>query len=374
MVAGALVLLGCEAIIGANFDDATARPDAGEGTAATICGSEGLPVRPELGMSGDDIDFVVVLDPLDFGDRLAPDGTPEYLNRGFDLDNRCTNQGQPSECTLPDWVDPSADVTDGPQGQDNAVGRFIFLAMEQFMVDLLSSDLTNSSVANGTWAPFGVLRVRGFSGFSIDDSVEVEWFVPTAMSRSATMSVPTFTTADRWPILTTSAQNPSAMSAADTVSVHRDRDAYVDMRRLVARFERVRLSFANNYFEARELVLTAEPVRDVDGTWTLENGTLGAIIDTADFLPLVPAVSETSLGVQLCTDDGANWAPIKAFICALADTPAEGATDPSQPCRFTSLGASFGTRPAALGDLVQPEPIEICTPETDPARDTCEQP
>ena len=62
-------------------------------------------------------DFVVAVRSVDFGEREVAEGSLI----GYDLDNRCTCQGEGPSCNEPEWA--TADHCDGPEGRDNAVAQ-----------------------------------------------------------------------------------------------------------------------------------------------------------------------------------------------------------------------------------------------------------
>ena len=67
-------------------------------------------------MPGGDTEFIVVTHQLDFGGGKPPGEMPDYLRIGFDVDQTCTNRGDPPRCTPGDWTE--GDPTDGLHGED----------------------------------------------------------------------------------------------------------------------------------------------------------------------------------------------------------------------------------------------------------------
>lgn len=366
-LASALALTGsalaCEALIGADFDDVVARPtDSG-----SSCDSRRPALPPDI-EGGGSTAFLVVLHDVDLGDGEATDGTPRYLEVGYDVDATCTNRGDAPRCGPAAWTE--GDPTDGPQGQDNGVGKLLFLQEQLFGLSVVSSSVVNTNIAGGGFPPLAVVSVEGYNGFSEDDVVTVRWYVPIAAKLDPTGEfVPKLDGTDAWPLA--SRASVQGTGSATTAMALDAKEAYVNGRTLVARFDSAPIPLANVYFDGRDVVLTAKIVFDPATQTTLLSDGLVAGHSPADsLLEVIPRITAEFLGVPLCTDDP-SYTNTKKFICSGADV-ATGAHTKGAPCDGTSFGIAFESSGVSLGAVGSlPEPKAKCPAATDPAADTC---
>jgi hypothetical protein len=361
-----LPLLGCQTIIGAEFDSAQLAPSK------PSCQPARPPVRPaHLPSATDSVDFTVVIDQLDFGD-MAPDAG-KSRPVGYDQDGVCTGEDGPLSCTPYSWLDSMPE--DGPGGRDDAVAELLKQQKSLFGISLIGSDEENEGTVAGLGAPTGILRVRDFSGLASDDHVTVELFQAAAYSLAeppvgpdAVPKRPSFDASDHWPVVRASLE---ADGASPLESTQRDDDAFVIDNTLVAHFDMLQLPMHNVYVEAMQVAFTASLHYSAASGWTVRDGTLAGKIRTDFLLGFVPLATRSAVNVSLCTDDALNYKLAKTLLCQTADLPAEKGNRKS-PCAFASVGVNFQSSPASLGPVVdvlpQPSP---CPPLTDPANDHC---
>lgn len=353
----ALVSTGCEAILGIDF---------GAVHENEVCGSAQPNPPPEVVDAGGANEITVVTTDSRFGDGPNPAGEGGYLTVGYDLDGTCTGRGGEDLCRPPAWV--GADVRDGPDGEDNGVGRMFVSQEEIFDLNLVTSDSLNEEVVTGNHAPTGIIRVRGYNGFHADDTLEVDWFVPLAPSALGDDAfVPSFDGGDVWPLSSDDLDDPGP--SGEPMSLYRDTSAYVSGYQLVAHFSRVRIPIANIYFDVERVVVTGDIVsRAREGT-TLEKGLFTGIVSTSTLLEVLPLTTEAITGASLCGDDPL-YASIKKFVCTSADSALGGASD---DCDGASAGITFQTAGITLGaEMPIDVPPSSCPPETSPRGDTCQ--
>ncbi len=367
-----LACLGCESLIGADFDDAKRRPTADAGVDAQAEGGACInavpPVPPEVTGAGGDTRFTVVLHDFYFGEGKDPQDKPDYYNVGFDLDGVCANHGQAPNCTA-DF--PTADPTDGPRGEDNGVGRMLSEQEPVFGATVITGTNVSNGVAEGRYAPIGVIEVGGYNGFSEDDVLEVTWSVALATEANPSGKfVPKLDGSDMWPLADAAEAGGTAGTALKFTSTR----AYANKRRLVAFFDDALVPLANVYFEAKQIVLTADLNFDpADQTWSLGDGLLGGYSEADELLAVVPRITTQFLGVPLCTDNK-SYPMTKEFICANADY-ASPALPPGQPCDAVSFAMRFESVVASAGELGAFPPAKAkCPAATDPASDSCSIP
>ncbi|HEX6764541.1 MAG TPA: hypothetical protein VF103_03665 [Polyangiaceae bacterium] len=353
----ALLSGGCEAVLGIDFD-------AVEPQNQKACGSALPNPPPDVMNAGGNVEIVVVTMDSRYGDGPDPSGDTGFYQVGYDLDGTCTGRGGKALCEPPEWT--GSDVKDGPDGEDNGVGRMLMSQDDIFNLDLVTSDTLNAEIVRGNDAPTGIIRVRGYNGFHEDDTVEVDWFVPLApASLGANGFVPVYDGSDVWPLATDDLDAPDTDGAP--MSIYRDTHAYVSGYQLVAHFDRIRIPISNIYFEADGVIVSGDIVsRAREGT-KLENGLLAGVVSSSTLLEVLPLTTEAITGQSLCSDDPL-YPSIKKFVCISADSSLSG----GRACDGSSFGIAFQTAGVTLGEQA---PIVLppsgCTPETLPRGDTC---
>ncbi|HVW26078.1 MAG TPA: hypothetical protein VHC69_11965 [Polyangiaceae bacterium] len=368
--------LGCQNLIGADFDSARAAPAAAT-TDGGSCQLADPPARPsDLPKAADSVDFTVVINQLDFGDDTPDAGVTGLV--GYDQDHLCTTESGPPSCKQYSWL-PQRPTVDGPGGRDDGVG---VLFKEQRSVlpggSLIGSAEENAGIASGATAPPGVLRIRGFSGLGSDDKVVVEFFQAAAFddvpqpgaSGDGGGARPHFDGSDQWPLVRATLAPSDGGDLVETTQ--RDDAAFVIEGTLVAHFDELRLPMHNVYLDVSKVVLTAHLTFDKKAGWTLRDGTMASRLETKSLLAFAPLATVSAVNVALCKNDALNYAFVKKILCESADLPAIDG-DPNSACAYTSLGMGFQTSPASLGRVVDvAQPVDPCPPDADPAMDTCE--
>jgi hypothetical protein len=357
----AAALLGCQTLIGADFDQAKLRQDEG-----SSCDSARPPGPPSVSGTPGDVELIAVITSLDYGDEADATGTRRHQSIGYDVDDRCTNRGDPPECEPPEWTD--GDPTDGPRGQDNGVGRMLAVQEEVFGLAAITSSTESAGIVAGSRTSPGVIRLSGYSGFSDDEEVRVEWYKALPFSKGpAGSDGPKLDGSDEWPL---AASAPLGTEPVRFVA----ETAYVSGHTLVARFSRMELPLANVTFDVRDMVLTAklapEPGKPVR---RMVDGVVAGHSAADDQLRVVPLITFSVFGLELCTDNP-NYRKVKRYICGSADLPLDPAAS-TGPCDGISFALEFQTHPAKLGPAIPLEKIPApCPAEADPGRDTCAVP
>jgi hypothetical protein len=371
-----LIALACETLIGAEFDDVRRRSgpklDAGADVDAGFDGPSCDPIEPpgppSVQNAPGDVTLTNVITTVDYGDAQ---GTKAYLEIGYDLDGRCTNRGDPPECLPEAWTE--GDPTDGPRGQDNGVGKLLAIQYDLFGVAPITSETESAEIKKGKRAPFALLRVSGFSGFSEDDEVRVEWYSALRFDQAQGPPAPKLDGNDAWPVAAFVADlDAGAADAGASPSVHVDPAAYVTHSTLVARFPMLKVPLANVWFEVRDVVLTAKLTPEPGGGFLkLYDGTIAGRARMDELLWVVPYITKSLLGLELCTDNP-NYATAKSYVCSAADIPF-GSTPPANGvCDGISFGLNFQTDAAQLGPTISvPPPALMCELAKDPSSDTC---
>jgi len=360
-----LALAGCESVIGARFDDARplgAASDSGVGGAsdaasdadAAVCNFAKPPKPPSLHEPNDVAEATVVLDSVDFGEDKDAKGQPKFWTQGYDLDDNCADRGEPPTCQPPAWT--KGDAKDGPEGQDNGVGKMMASQTDVLQLGLpaISSAKFTTEIQAGNYAPLGIVHVSEWGGFD-DDQVCVEWYrgFPAKQAPGGGFT-PKLDGSDVW-----------AVDGEGAAAIEIDDAAYVNGRVLVARFDKVRLPFGTLFVEARDVVLTGSLDAGPGGKFVLKNGIVAGWSHVDEVIGIIPAITKTLFGISMCADN-ANFPLIKNFVCRVADANGEAGE-----CRGISFAIRFDSVPTTIGDVAPlPSAVE-CPPSTDPKTKPC---
>jgi hypothetical protein len=364
----ALAIAACETLIGAEFDDVRRRSQS-----AAACDAAVPPDPPDVQQTPGNQEILALITTVDYGE--VP-GTKGYETIGYDLDGVCTNRGDDPVCMPPAWT--GGDPTDGPQGQDNAIGKILSLQEEVFGIQAITSADESALMQQGKRAPFALLRITGFTGFSDDEKVRVEWYYSLPFERSAGATPPKLDGTDAWPVAAfvdeaDAGVGDAATTAPPTVAV--DDNAYVTESVLVARFPTLRTPLASVYFDVRDVVLTGRLVPDpATSSRRLAEGIVAGHTRRDHMLVVVPRVTYSVFKVPLCTDN-ANYLEVRKYVCSAADMPLGGVLRPDKVCDGASFAVAFQTHKAQIGQTFEvPPPVQFCPPGTESDTDTCELP
>ena len=342
----------------ADAQDEESGQDASE---SGTCGSARPPDPPATSTGGGGIEFVVAVKQIDFGDVA---GNPKEV--GYDLDARCTCQGQGDACLREEAWATVVDACDGPQGRDNAAGA-LFSKLSPLLTDFGSDDWSQGAT-EGDWSI--LLRVRGYNGTPDDDQVRLDWFVPHDfwVDKGDDSIQPAWDGNDVWPIRESSVVDPDAGAQSLEEPRFYDPHAYVTGGMLVASFpesafqvsDKYLLDFVGSFITAR--------VVETSGGWELQEGLLASRWKTASILGQLGRV--VILGMSVCTDHP-TYEGLKSQICSYSDIYS-GVGTPTTPCDSISAGMAFEAKPAKLGPVLpQASEPTNCPPAVDPAGDTC---
>lgn len=381
--------------------------DGGSGGGATGGGGSGVgacqhatwPAPPATSDPGsNDVDFVVVARHLDFGEAVpAAESTV-----GYDLDNLCTCP-EPPGCVEPAWA--TADHCDGPGGRDNAVAR-LFADFAVFSSSFSSETFTQSA-EEGRGSV--LIRVRDYNGQANDGQVTASLHPSPGLKEDPCNGIdplPLWDGSDRWPVTASSLKHPGGGGAGGAGGAgsggqggsggatggsggagggecglggydiddaeYVDQNAYVSNWTLVASLPKAALLFPMGD-EPVAIKLTAGfvtgRIEHQDGLWSLQDGLLVGRWALADFLGSFGSM--TSDGDPLCTDNPV-YSMAKGLVCNYPDITSTIAT-PTTLCDSISFGMAFQGPPAQIGAVIQmvDAPV-LCSPETDPANDSCD--
>jgi hypothetical protein len=338
----------------------------GSGGAGT-CIRATYPPKPTVKNAGGDREIVAAQYDIDLGDgptSTAGDPT-RYRDIGFDLDDYCSTTPElalsQTSCALPK---SSMGVVDGPGGQDNAVGQIV-----QFTRQL------QQGAANV------ILHVTGYNGQADDDQVRVEAYVSAQFDAyKSPGATPSWDGNDVWPIASDSVKENDITKAKNS-----DPNGYVSNWKIVSAYTaaglRLRIgltkaAIVNLSLNLRGAYLVCDIVPTDAGKWgfTMEKCTLAGRWVADDLLQQIanfPDPTDLNNPKPLCVKS-APYGTFKEYICKLRDLRSE-IGGPTDPCDALSIGVTYNTVPALLGEVYTPVVVPPkCPPGEDPALDSCE--
>lgn len=334
---------------------------------------------------GSDGEFIAAMRTIDMGDGAADlDSVGPKI--GYDLDQRCTGYGDGVSCVEPKGSMDS-DFKDGPGGIDNAGAKLFNTA--QKLAPKISSKQFSAGSESGAWSL--LIRVREYNGLKNDTQVNVAVFTSPGIHEEACVpadAMPKWDGSDVWPIDVLSLQkgagpgsdgNQGQCSKGKVTGYTFDKPAYVDAKAyvaggvLVANLPESTIVISSNGV-ATNIKLTAgfitgEIVKVAAG-FKLAKGVFTGRWKTTDMFGTVSHLA--SNGQNLCTDHPV-YAAVKNLICGARDITSALA-GPTTACDSISLAIAFETEPAKLGIVWQGTPVQSpCTPDKDPALDSCDK-
>jgi hypothetical protein len=346
-------------------------------TVSGACGHATFPAPPAPGGTpGGNIEIVAVQSSVDFGDSEPSPSLPptRYLGIGFDLDNRCTllsDLKTNAECHIPSYAHGAVD---GADGRDNAFGGFV-----QFMRDVMgnfSSESFSQQLRQGVTNL--IVHVEGYNGEVNDDQVVTTMLVsaPFDSPPRAKGTAPHWDGSDVWPVASDSLIGNSTPRFVDA-------NSYVSGGKLVVTLPVADLRFVVGLSTAvtvnLDLVLhgtylVCDVGRTTVGHWgyMMKTCTLGGRLVADDLVHQISHFGDPAFnGQPLCTNSNL-YPTFKANICGLIDVSNNGFASPGTDCDSLSLGLSFDTEPALIGNVFTVSPVgEHCPPGSQPSTDSC---
>jgi hypothetical protein len=361
-----LFSLGCEKVLGVDFDDVAPLEKSGNDSGAACPLALPNP-PPQLTNTGGDAVATIVATTIEWGEATSDFGKkpPEY---GFDIDGLCSNHGDPPPC-LP-YAYTKGDPTDGSHGEDNSVSKMI--GTQWTSLGLSDPPLTTQSsevaIKDGRFSPLLIIRITDWIGVYDDEAITVEWFVPLpANDGPGGAFVPKLDGTDTWPLL---AEVPGGSEPLKFTTT----DAYVSGQKFVARFPEARLPLTTAYLKVNDVVMTGDVKLDpATQTWRLKAGLVAGWADSYEIIRQLPKFTSALLGFPLCTNISTYHQQIKPWLCGTADTLLPG-KKPGDACDAISFGIGFEGIQVTLGDAGDETVGQGCPAQFDPANDQCSIP
>jgi hypothetical protein len=384
------------AVLPAGQGGAAGGATGGSGAGGEVCEHATWPVPSTDAPDGGDLDFAAAVRWVDIGET---DDLSDGPTIGYDLDGRCSCQGQEDVCSRPEFAPDPELLCDGPRAVDNNAARVFAEASTFVDATEISSEAFSSQMLDGDFSV--LIRVRDYNGGPDDAQVRVALYPSPGLRLdpcNAAPATPSWDGDDRWPVHATALEvegsgggggaggaggrggagggggmdcSGSPDPALDSPRFFDD-NAYVANGTLVASVPKTELTLSGGDRPTKVTIvggfLTARIENGVNGR-ALRGGLLvGRWSDEHVLGDVASIISEDD--APLCTDDGI-YNLVKSGICKYMDI--EGAVGgPTAPCDAISFGIAFEAEPAKLGSVhvAQGTPVE-CEPGTDPADDRC---
>ncbi|MCC6897523.1 MAG: hypothetical protein IT377_01035 [Polyangiaceae bacterium] len=350
---------------GAAGDASTGGSGGTEGGADAGCPLAQPPSPPSGAAPGGDLDVVIAIRQVDFGDQTDSSG-PTWKHIGYDLDQLCTCTGD----TAGSCKGPKKTVCDGIDGRDNALGEFLYQIRNVFKITQASSEQLSQKIETGTNTI--LVRIRGYNGTPNDAEVEVSWYASADFDETNAVP-PKWDGTDEWSVLATSllpqagADGGAAYDVAHPKYV--DKLAYVTNGVLAASLPAGSFALATDQsIDFTAAFLTAKLTKK-GSSYSLEEGVLAGITSVGQVLGALASVKDPVTDKPLCTDN-LIYGGVKNLVCGFPDMSVLGS--PSKPCDHFSLGIKMRGEPAKLGpvtvNVLDPSP---CAPGKHPKDDSC---
>jgi len=311
--------------------------------------------------AGGDIDFRVAIRSVEFGDTET-----NFDDIGYDLDFRCTCQGDANGCLRASWA--SADACDGPGGRDNMGGAFLGELSALFAGN--SSEDWSDNADQGEWSL--LFRVRGYNGLPDDDQVRIDWYVADHYwgDKPDESYQPAWDGTDTWPIRRSTLVDFGGTYDLDEPKFHDDH-AYVSGGVVVGSLPEAVIQIEVFYaIELTGAFVTAQ-VQEGPSGWYLTNGVVAARWKLSSVLGQIDQLEDPIFDLPLCTDHPL-YPSAKESVCSFADVYS-GAGTPTTPCDSISVGMLFETVPAQFGEVTEDTASESdCEDAVNPAFDSCD--
>jgi hypothetical protein len=346
--------------------DASAQGDGAAGAGPATCEHAAAPAKPSVTDAGGELDLLLAMQSVAF----LPDVDAGWYP-GYDVDRTCTCQGENSSCLVPTWA--TASHCDGPQGRDNALGQLI--AEFSAFFPAFDQAVSNADVRAGAFS--SIARIRGYNGLPDDDQIELSWYALGSYwgahkEADGGDAHPKWDGTDTWPVVYTSLEPIPLADGGVAFDLDRplftDKLAYVSAGVAVGNLPHGELKMSSTMKVVfTDVFVSARLVKGAQG-WRAEDGVLSGAWALEDLFAQLGYVSIS--GIPICKGSPA-YSMVKAKICAVADIYRNRGTA-NTPCDSMSIGMGFTGVEARFGPVEEPYSApNNCTPDTDPATDSC---
>lgn len=270
-------------------------------------------------------------------DRMGNPNQNAWENYGFNIDGKITTASSTDVCTLYQGA-PSTVQIDGTQGTDNSFGSNILPLVMTVAGSGLDTTL-NTSIASGSFTV--MFDITGLDGTTTQTNTNLTGALFaggkfTAPDGGAAM--PTWTTADNWPVVGTLLNDPTKVSSGSKIQFP---DSYIVDGTWVSGSPVQNLSLQLSV-SGQTLTLN---VHQAVVTMThgpaathMANGTIAGVIDTQELLSSLMVIAG-HLSQSLCS--GPAFQSIAVQIEQDSDILDDGTNSAGTPCTAISIGLGF---------------------------------
>jgi hypothetical protein len=296
---------------------------------------------------------------IHLGDELDSQGQPDWYQYGYNIDGLDTTATSTNVCGLYQNANPKNQI-DGPGGIDNSFG-------ENIVVSLLSAALANpsatvnASLAQGSYTlmldvtgllPTAGQTATGLSGMLFDGA-------PFNQSPNASTAVPTWTTADDWPLAASSVASatngaalvPPVASTEPLVGSYVVSGVFVSGKPTDVTLS-IPLAGTELVLPIQHAVITFDyPCATSSGTATthVSGGIISGVIDAQALVTNFQIVAGT-VSSSLCQTS--VYQQVANAILQSADILDDGSNVSGTPCNGISVGIGFDADEIAPPEVV----------------------
>jgi len=271
-------------------------------------------------------------------DRMMNPSTTAWENYGFNIDGKITTTESTDVCTLYTGA-PTSVQQDGTMGTDNSFGSNILPLVMTVAGSGLDTTLNNSINSGSFTVMFDITGLddsnpSGQTNTMLSGALYAGGKFTGADGGAA---MPTWTTADNWPVLGTLLNNPNSLADGSKITFP---DSYVVAGTWVSGSPVANLAL-QLALSGQTLTLNVhQAVVTMDHTTGghMANGTIAGVIDTQELIASLMAIAGR-LSTSLCS--GPAFQSIAVQIEQDSDILDDGTNTAGTPCTAISIGIGF---------------------------------
>ncbi|MEO8878425.1 MAG: hypothetical protein ABI461_22735 [Polyangiaceae bacterium] len=282
------------------------------------------------------------LHTLLLGDTARGSSSPSgsaWKDFGYNIDGKLSTPSSTDLCTVAAGAKKSSVYQDGNNGIDNSFGENILPIILSVAGGDAASKI-NKSISDGAFTI--QIDVTGLSDEATQTASGLSGFLNAGGAFDDTdggTAVPTFTSADNWPVLTTLLTDPTNPKSSKI----KFPGAYVVNGTFVngpfgSASNDITISISLSGVSLALTVHKAILTFDHKTATSASNGTIAGVIKTSELISGLHSVAG-SLSTSLCT--GSAFDDIAAQISAASDIISDGTNVAGTPCDGISIGLGF---------------------------------
>ena len=305
---------------------------------------------------------------IHLGDESDSQGNPNWYLYGYNLDNKDTAVSSTDVCSLAPNSNKKNQV-DGPGGLDNSFGENIVAALLTAVVSNPSATIDNSLAEGHFTVLFDVTGLSGAKGQSATGLTgQIFAGVPFNQGPNSATAVPTFTSADNWPVnpsYVTSTISGTTLTPPVTSKVTFS-GAYINNGVFVSGTPTdvtltLTISGVPLVVPIQHAIITFNTPGADGGAGNISGGIIAGVIDAQTLVTNLQGVAG-NIELELC--QGSVFQQLATSILQTADIMDDGSNAPGTQCNGISIGVGFD------GDEIQqPQVTGTASTGTNPCAD-----